>query len=222
MRNRSQKNCNKIFSWLFAKCFFRKKPITWYTLLRVSNWIRFRWAFCHSRPIIMSRLPCLPWCSTYLRTLNSRVVYELWWFVSGLKIKINETLSGSLSFLFYCTHKGEIVQSKYDYDYKSKISEKLGRCGKKNMLRPYLEIWDWNWILGCAVKAIFSLGVLSPWLIQYKMYLVKTKCYTLYACQYNSQLVYFLHHFWSPLLCFQGGFFQKFCPYVWLVLKSGF
>ena len=106
--------------------------------------------------------------------------------------------------------------------HKSKISEKLGRYGRQNMLRPYLKIWDWDWIFGRAVKAIFSLGVRSPWLIQYKMYLVKTKCYTLYACQYNSQLVYFLHHFWSPLLCFQGGFFQKFCPYVWLVFKGSF
>ena len=27
---------------------------------------------------------------------------------------------------------------------KSKISEKLGRCGRQNMLRPYLKIWDWD------------------------------------------------------------------------------
>ena len=46
---------------------------------------------------------------------------------------------------------------------KSKISEKLGRCGRQNMLRPYLKIWDWNWIFGRAVKAISSLGVRSPW-----------------------------------------------------------
>ena len=31
------------------------------------------------------------------------------------------------------------------------------------MLRPYLRIWDWDWIFGRAVKAIFSLGVRSPW-----------------------------------------------------------
>ena len=32
------------------------------------------------------------------------------------------------------------------------------------MLRPYLKIWDWDWIFGRAVKAILSLGVRSPWL----------------------------------------------------------
>ena len=46
--------------------------------------------------------------------------------------------------------------------HKSKISEKLGRCGRQNMLRPYLKILDWDWIFGRAVKAISSLGVRSP------------------------------------------------------------
>ena len=27
---------------------------------------------------------------------------------------------------------------------KSKISEKLGRCGRQTVLRPYLKIWDWD------------------------------------------------------------------------------
>ena len=31
--------------------------------------------------------------------------------------------------------------------HKSKIPEKLGRCGRQNMLRPYLKIWEWEWIL---------------------------------------------------------------------------
>ena len=48
---------------------------------------------------------------------------------------------------------------------KSKISENLGRCGRQNMLRPYLKIWEWEWIFGPAVKAFSSLGVRSPWLI---------------------------------------------------------
>ena len=46
---------------------------------------------------------------------------------------------------------------------KSKIFEKLGQCGRQNMLRPYLKIWEWEWIFGCAVKAISSLGVRSLW-----------------------------------------------------------
>ena len=46
--------------------------------------------------------------------------------------------------------------------HKSKISEKLGQCGRQYMLRPYLKIWDWDWIFGHAVKAISSLGVRGP------------------------------------------------------------
>ena len=48
--------------------------------------------------------------------------------------------------------------------HTSNISEKLGRCGRQNMLRPYLKIWEWEWIFGRAVKAISSLGVRSPWI----------------------------------------------------------
>ena len=48
--------------------------------------------------------------------------------------------------------------------HKSKISEKMGRCGRQNMLPRYLKIWEWAWIFGRAVKAIASLGVRSPWL----------------------------------------------------------
>ena len=31
------------------------------------------------------------------------------------------------------------------------------------MLRPYLKIWEWELIFGCAVKAISSPGVRSLW-----------------------------------------------------------
>ena len=44
---------------------------------------------------------------------------------------------------------------------KWKIFEKLGRCGKQNMLWPYLKIWEWEWIFGHVVKAISSLDVHS-------------------------------------------------------------
>ena len=42
--------------------------------------------------------------------------------------------------------------------HKSKISEKSGRCGRQNMLWPYLKIWEWEWIFGCAVKAYILSG----------------------------------------------------------------
>ena len=43
-----------------------------------------------------------------------------------------------------------------------------------------------------------------------------------YARHYNPRFVYFLPTFWSPKTFFQGAFFVKFWPYVWLVFKSGF
>ena len=61
--------------------------------------------------------------------------------------------------LFWTGARTTDTQSRH----KSEISEKLGRCGIKNMLWPYLRIWDWDWIFGRAVKAISSLGVRSPW-----------------------------------------------------------
>ena len=53
--------------------------------------------------------------------------------------------------------------------HKSKISEKLGRCGRLNMLPPYLKIWDWDWTFGRAVKTISSLGVCSPWFVLFEL-----------------------------------------------------
>jgi hypothetical protein len=43
-----------------------------------------------------------------------------------------------------------------------------------------------------------------------------------YARHYNPRFVYFLPTFWKSKTFFQRVFFRKFCPYVWLVFKSGF
>lgn len=54
--------------------------------------------------------------------------------------------------------------------HKSKKSENLGQCGRKNMLRTYLKIWEWELIFGRAVKAISSPGVRSlcnQWWMRY-------------------------------------------------------
>ena len=48
--------------------------------------------------------------------------------------------------------------------HKSKISEILGWCGRRNMLWPYLLIWDWDLIFGLAVRMISSQGIRCPWL----------------------------------------------------------
>ena len=46
--------------------------------------------------------------------------------------------------------------------HKSNKPENLGQCGRQNMLRPYLRIWEWERNFGRSVKA-FSPGVRSPW-----------------------------------------------------------
>ena len=43
----------------------------------------------------------------------------------------------------------------------SKKPENLGRCDRKNMLQPYLKIWEWKLIFEQAVKAISTPGVCS-------------------------------------------------------------
>ena len=71
-----------------------------------------------------------------------------------------------------CAHRVAMHARTTDtqWRHKSKISEKLGRCGRQNMLRPYLNIWEWEWIFGRAVKATFSPGVRSPWSLQRKWF----------------------------------------------------
>ena len=49
--------------------------------------------------------------------------------------------------------------------HNSKKSENLGRCGRQNIFQPSLKTREGDWIFGCAVKAISSLGVRSPCLI---------------------------------------------------------
>ena len=74
--------------------------------------------------------------------------------------------------------------------HKSKIPEKLGRCGRQNMLGPCLKILDWDWIFGRAVKTISSLGVrgpcVCPW-IPLDPLGFATIGYTYYALDANSK-----------------------------------
>ena len=56
----------------------------------------------------------------------------------------------------------ELRTADTQWRHKSKKSEKMGRCGRQNMLWLYLKIWEWEWIFGSAMQAISSLGVRSP------------------------------------------------------------
>ena len=91
--------------------------------------------------------------------------------------------------------------------HKSKISEKLGRCGRQNMLSPYLKIWEWEWIFGCAVKAISSLGVRSPCLA-----LSGAQC----AFTTLISLIYFISKMCQPTI------FKYFAFYLWQTFENFF
>ena len=75
--------------------------------------------------------------------------------------KISTTVAKSAYYYFFSTSFWTRTTDT-QWRHKSKISEKLGRCGRQNMLWPYLKIWEWEWFFGRAVKAISSLGVRSP------------------------------------------------------------
>ena len=82
-----------------------------------------------------------------------------------LKLSIVKNAKECLKYLTFktCEPSSEYTRTTdTQWRHKSKKSEKLGRCGRQNMLRPYLTIWDWDWIFGRPVKDISSLGVRSP------------------------------------------------------------
>ena len=80
---------------------------------------------------------------------------QKWWCEQFLKL-VHEQFNSSSAMI-----KSRTTDTQWKH--KSKKSENLGRCGRQNMLRPYLKIWEWEWIFGCTVKAVSSLGVSSLW-----------------------------------------------------------
>jgi hypothetical protein len=100
--------------------------------------------------------------------------------------------------------EGECLLSRTtdtQWRHKSKNSEILGRSGRQNMLRPYLKIWDWDFIFGRAVKAIFLLGVRSPCLLLWpSLLLLLSFCLNmnLLGGSFNNYVDQILHTFWPP------------------------
>ena len=72
---------------------------------------------------------------------------------------------------------------------------------------------------GCHVRLLKVYVLCIDSWTEFRM---KDPFFLLYARHYNPRFVYFLPTFRRPFLYFQGGCLGTFCPYVWLVLKSGF
>ena len=94
-----------------------------------------------------------------------------------LEVDINYIhLLSFLPFLYLLFFNQKIPQATdTQWRHKSKISEKLGRCGRHNLLRPYLKIWEWEWIFGCTVQ--WRLFPLWAALVHGKYYRIVQKCY---------------------------------------------
>ena len=150
------------------------------------------------------QLPVLPTFSTNYRRVH-QLKFQSWaWKISRLSVY----------------HLDWPRTTDTQWSHKSKISEKLGRCGRQNMLRPYLKIWGWDW----EVKAIFSLGVRSPWknlfwkCINVVLVLQLSKCYYLVYAEmlfrvFRDYLRYFcmqISSFCPPILSEKKNYFHSF------------
>ena len=65
----------------------------------------------------------------------------------------------------------------------SKKSENLGRCGRQNMLRPYLKIWEWEWIFRLDLDLFFKLALNILWPLFFGINHINDVMHSLiYAC----------------------------------------
>ena len=85
-----------------------------------------------------------------------------WWMPAWLHDLTTSIKTVSAVLLNVLLDSDEIGHQPPTTDTQWRHKSEMGRCGRQNMLWPYLKIWDWDWIFGRAVKAISSLGVRSP------------------------------------------------------------
>ena len=109
------------------------------------------------------------------------------------------------------------------------------------MLWPYLRIWEWEWIFGRAVKAIFSLGVRSPCSLPWHhAQLTFKRTLARWYTQWSGNLIKPISSFWSkfckmsrwqwnyswiPIAIPSGtGLkdWQSSYPRIWMQLQNGF
>ena len=103
-------------------------------------------------------------------------------------------------------------QSKYTFSFEVALA--FPCCSTWLWDLKMRQLWKINW----GESLHFQTKHRHP---KSKRYVRKCK-YILYARHYNPRFVYFLPTFWSSKTFFQGAFFLKIWPYVWLVFKSGF
>ena len=70
-----------------------------------------------------------------------KIVHENTWYWMYIYRISTKDIRGVI--LFHCPWFNALTTDT-QWRHKSKKSENLGRCGRQNMLRPYLKIWDWE------------------------------------------------------------------------------
>ena len=101
--------------------------------------------------------------NSFLAGLGRDRVFYLWTSFNQFSKADNSSYIIAHCLNIYAVQSSQALQHKSrttdtQWRNKSKISEKLGRCGIQ-------YIWEWKWMFGYAVKAISSLGVRSPCLL---------------------------------------------------------
>ena len=80
------------------------------------------------------------------------------------------------------------------------------------MLRPYLKIWDWDWIFSRAVRVISSLCIRSPWFWPSKQFLCTTCSELVFFSYWTCSLMNILLSYYglTDVHCVRGqsGFFD--------------
>ena len=129
------------FSFFWLQCFFFSN---WNISLFLIGIFSF---FLTFRVLYFSFWNC---------TLLLKSKYSCYFFMIFLKIRYSLAVME-----WYAVLVGQIIPRTMDtqWRHESKKYEYLGWCGRQNMLRPYLNIWEWEWIFGRAVKASVVRGL---------------------------------------------------------------
>ena len=125
-----------------------------------------------------------------------------------------------LGCFFFCKNWPLLIKIRHNWPVSnSQISKLITKRDIAIWITVICEhFWFWEKVL---VKLLLLVKLWPAILASTIFFDVSIIIEVPYALHYNPWFVYFLSTLRRPFLCFQGGFLRKFCPYVWLIFKSG-
>ena len=159
--------------------------------------------------------------SVSLKVQTHLCTYNYWFCLNFLSFDLHAYTSWSF---INCLSLGPIYfPSYYENTQKNNLMPLQLVLNPKlyiptSTLNIELVFWHTQWIamLNHGLNHQFKSNLPETSQVQLLGWAASFNCLQ-YVHHYNPRLLYLLPHFWSPFHCFQGGFFRKFCPYVWLV-----